>query len=120
MAEALINQLGAGKILASSAGSTPAGFVHPKSIEALRRSGVVCPAPRSKSWDDFKESSFDVVLTVCDNAANETCPSFQGGYKRLHWSIPDPAQAEGTEQEIDEAFDNTLQLLRTRIEAELL
>ena len=120
MAEALINQLGAGRILASSAGSEPTGFVHPKSIDALKRNGVVCPEPQSKSWDGFTGSSFDVVLTVCDRAANESCPNFQGAYKKLHWSIPDPAQAEGTEQEIDEAFDNILQLLKARIETELL
>lgn len=120
LAEALINQLGAGRMVAASAGSAPAGFVHPKSIEALRRNGVNCSEPRSKSWDGFKNSSFDLVLTVCDNAASESCPSFQGTYNKLHWSIPDPAQVEGTEQEIDEAFDNTLQLLKARIEAELL
>lgn len=120
MAEALINQLGAATVRAASAGSTPAGFVHPKSIAALRRNGVSFSEPRSKSWDDFTRASFDLVLTVCDNAANETCPNFQGTYNKLHWSIPDPAQVEGSEEEIDEAFDGTLKLLRERIEDELL
>ena len=120
MAEAMLNHLGAGRVFASSAGSAPAGFVHPKSIEALLRSGIECTEPNSKSWDEFAGSSFDVVLTVCDNAAGETCPAFGGAYKKLHWSIPDPAQAQGTEQQIDEAFDRVLMLLRQRIEDELL
>lgn len=120
MAEALINQLGAGTLLASSAGSKPAGFVHPKSIEALMRNGIACPEPRSKSWDEFSDSSFDIVLTVCDNAASESCPAFPGGYQKLHWSIPDPAQVSGTEQEVEEAFDATFRLLQERIESELL
>lgn len=120
MAEALLNHLGAGTILAYSAGSTPAGFVHPKSIAALKRNDIACLEPASKSWHEFTEFSFDVVLTVCDSAANESCPVFAGNYRKMHWSIPDPAGVQGSEQEIDKAFDDTFLLLRQRIEAELL
>lgn len=120
MAEALINQLGAGRYQAVSAGSFPAGYVHPKSIETLARHGVDCPAPRSKSWDEFAGWEFDLIITVCDQAANESCPVFSGACKKLHWSTPDPAKAEGDEQVITQAFDEAFMLLRDRIENELL
>lgn len=118
MAEALINQLKDG-YEAVSAGSQPAGYVHPKSIETLKRHGIDPGQPRSQSWDDFADTAFDYVITVCDNAANETCPAFMGDFKRLHWSTPDPARAEGTEAEVEAAFDEAFNMLKTRIEQEL-
>lgn len=120
MAEALINHLGAGQFKAVSAGSNPAGFVHPKSLETLTRHAVPLPEARSKSWDEFSHQPFDTVITVCDQAAHETCPVFLGRNQKLHWSTPDPAKAEGSEEEIDAAFDAAFQLLRSRIEKELL
>ena len=120
MAEALINQLGAGRYEAVSAGSTPTGQVHPKSIEALRRQGIEVDQPRSKSWDEFANRNFDLVITVCDRAAGESCPVFPGAPRKLHWSTPDPAEATGSEDRVDRAFDEALQLLRERIEQELL
>ena len=91
IAEALINQLGKGKYEAVSAGSFPAGYVHPKSIETLKRHGIDPGNPRSKSWDEFSTQPFDLVITVCDQAAGESCPLFPGKPKKLHWSTPDPA-----------------------------
>lgn len=120
MAEGLINQLGEGSYNAESAGSFPTGYVHPKALQTLRRHGVEVKDPRSKSWDEFADSNFDLIITVCDQAANEPCPSFRGAPKTLHWSTPDPAQIEGSESEIDAAFDNAYLLLRARIERELL
>lgn len=120
MAEALINQLGAGQYNAVSAGSKPAGYVHPKSIETLKRHGIKASETRSKSWDEFEEVSFDLVVTVCDAAASESCPIFLGEYKKLHWSTPDPAVVTGSEDEINAAFDEAFAMLRTRIESELL
>lgn len=119
MAEALINQLKQGKFEAVSAGSFPAGYVHPKSIETLKRHDIDPGEPRSKSWDEFAGQHFDYVITVCDAAADEVCPAFQGQYQRLHWSTPDPAKAEGTETEIEAAFDEAFQMLKSRIEQEL-
>ena len=118
MAEALINQLKDG-YEAVSAGSEPAGYVHPKSIETLKRHGINPGEPKSQSWDDFVDTAFDYVISVCDNAANETCPAFMGDFKRLHWSTPDPARAEGTDAEIEAAFDKAFNMLKTRIEQEL-
>jgi arsenate reductase (thioredoxin) len=116
MAEALINHLGQGRYNASSAGSSPTGCVHPKTIETLKRHGIDPGAPQSKSWNIFANECFDRVITVCDQAAGEPCPVFPGKPKKLHWSIPDPAKAEGTEAEIDAAFDQAFYLLKDRIE----
>ncbi len=116
MAEALINDLGGGRYQAWSAGSHPTGSVHPQSIATLKRHGIEPGRPRSKSWSEFTEHSFDLVITVCDQAAGESCPLFHGTPKKLHWSIPDPAKATGTDADIQTAFDSTFRLLRQRAE----
>lgn len=120
MAEALINQLGAGRYKAVSAGSKPAGYVHPKSIETLQRHGIEAGEPRSKSWDEFEGTNFELVITVCDAAVAESCPVFLGKHKKLHWSTPDPAATTGSEEEINTAFDEAFNMLKARIEKELL
>jgi arsenate reductase len=120
IAEALINQLGAGQYKAVSAGSKPAGYVHPKSIETLQRHGIAAGAPRSKSWGEFENTDFDLVITVCDAAASESCPLFLGKHEKLHWATPDPAYVTGSEDEINAAFDEAFNMLKTRIESELL
>lgn len=123
MAEALINHLGRRRYMAASAGSKPVGFVHPKALDILRRNGINYPgtdALRSKSWDEYEGKPFDLVITVCDQAASESCPVFFGKQKRLHWSIPDPAKTNGSEETIDAAFDEVFNLLKRRIENELL
>lgn len=119
MAEALINAVSAGRYEAVSAGSNPAGYVHPKSIQTLNRHGISVSEPRSKSWDEFTGQHFDLVITVCDAAA-ESCPAFLGKHEKLHWSTPDPAKASGTEDEINTAFDEAFFMLKHRIETELL
>lgn len=119
MAEALINHLGGGRYLAVSAGSTPTGEVHPLSLATLRRHGVPVGQPRSKSWNEFTGQSFDYIITVCDQAASESCPVRPGPAQKLHWSIPDPAKASGTAAEIEHAFDAAFDLLKSRIDGEL-
>ena len=116
MAEALINDLGRGRYQARSAGSSPTGHVHPKSIETLKRHGIHPGQPRSKSWNEFVGQPFDLVITVCDQAAGESCPAFPGTPKKLHWSTPDPAKATGSEAEKDAAFDNAFRMLMNRVE----
>lgn len=116
MAEALFNDIGKGKLQAFSAGSKPAGYVHPKSLATLKRHGLTLENPRSKSWDEFAGQAFDLVVTVCDSAAAEACPLFLGPAKKLHWSTPDPAQAKGSEEEIDRAFDQAFFQLKKSIE----
>ncbi len=115
MAEALFNHLGKGNIEAVSAGSNPAGYVHPKSIKTLKRHGINPGQPSSKSWDEFSGQHFDLVVTVCDAAA-ESCPAFIGPVKKLHWSTPDPAKFTGTDAQIEAAFDEAFTMLKDRIE----
>ncbi|MFN3826120.1 MAG: arsenate reductase ArsC [Micavibrio sp.] len=120
MAEALINQLGAGRYKAVSAGSNPAGYVHPRSLETLKRHGINTGNPRSKSWDEFEGTNFDLVITVCDAAASEACPVFFGQHEKLHWPTPDPAATTGNEEDINAAFDEAYNILKARIKSELI
>ena len=119
MAEALINHLGGGRYQAVSAGSMPTGEIHPLSLATLRRHGVPAGQPRSKSWDEFTGQTFDYIITVCDQAASESCPVRPGPAQKLHWSIPDPAKASGTAADIERAFDAAFALLKSRIDSEL-
>ncbi len=120
MAEALLNHLGRGRYIAHSAGSKPAGQVHPGALATLNRHGIPAGNPASKSWDCFAQHPLDIVVTVCDAAAAESCPVFlsTGGHKpeKLHWSTPDPAQAAGSPDQIVEAFDTAFFMLKERIE----
>jgi len=120
MAEMLLNHIGNGKYKAYSAGSFPTGEVHPKSLETLNKHGIKALKPYSKSWDSFSDINFDLVITVCDQAAGEVCPVFLGNPKKLHWSIADPAKATGSTEDIDNAFDEAFNALKNRIEKELL
>ena len=116
MAEALINHLRHGRYQGRSAGSHPTGRVYPKTIETLKRHGIEPDQPRSKSWDEFTGQAFDLVITVCDQAAAESCPLFLGAATKMHWSTPDPAKATGSEDEIDAAFDKAFLMLKKRVE----
>ncbi|MEJ2681773.1 MAG: arsenate reductase ArsC [Gammaproteobacteria bacterium] len=120
MAEALINALGQKRYRACSAGSKPVGHVHPKSIETLMRHGIDVGEPYSKSWNEFEGEHFDFVITVCDQAANESCPICFGKHKKLHWGMPDPAKVQGSEDKINAAFDDAFTRLKNRILKELL
>lgn len=120
MAEALINHLGSGRFKACSAGSQPTGQVHPQSLLTLERHGLSTGGYHSKSWDAFTDTHLDLVITVCDSAAAEVCPVFPGQPAKLHWSIPDPAHAQGTQQQIEAAFDAVFLQLQQRIQSELL
>ena len=116
LGEALANHLGEGRILARSAGSQPTGQVHPRALAVLERHGVPVDAPSSKSMDDLEGERFDVIVTVCDAAAGEACPVWLSDAAKAHWGIPDPASAEGTDEEIDAAFEQTYERLRQRLE----
>lgn len=120
MAEAITNHYSNGRYLAFSAGSVPTGSVHPKATETLVNHGIKSNAPRSKSWNEFKSESIDLVITVCNKAASESCPSFPGNPKKLHWSIPDPAKVKGSVMQINTAFEEVFRQLKQRIEKELL
>ena len=98
-----------------SAGSNPTGQVHPRSLALLRREGISTEGYYSKSWDTLPVTP-DIVITVCSNAAGETCPAFLGPVLRTHWGVDDPAHATGSDKEIDAAIMRAYSTLRTRIE----
>ena len=97
MAEALINHLGRGRYRHGAREAIQRDTIHPQSIQTLQRHGVHPGQPRSKSWTEFADRPFDLVITVCDQAAGESCPLFPGQPNKLHWSTPDPAKAQGSE-----------------------
>ncbi len=97
MAEGLINAQLADRFVAFSAGTRPAGYVHPQAIAALREIGIDISAQRSKSTDELRGAPFDVVITVCDDAA-ENCPVWLGQGQRVHISFPDPAAVPPDQQ----------------------
>ena len=118
-AEALLNQLGAGRFRAFSAGSQPADEVHPLTIEVLQRLGFDTAFARSKHWDEFAEAGapeLDFVFTVCDKAAGEVCPVWPGQPMTAHWGVPDPAAFEGTDEQKTKVFWDTAVILKRRIE----
>lgn len=116
LAEATFNALAPASMQAMSAGSQPTGEVHPRSIALLKREGIATEGYYSKSWDNLPVTP-DIVITVCSNAAGETCPAYLGNVLRAHWGVDDPAKATGTDTEIEAAFTQAYSTLRTRIEA---
>ncbi len=122
LGEALLGQLGAGRIMAFSAGSKPKGVPHPGALRLLARKGIDTALFRSKSWLEFTgpdAPEIDLAITVCGNAAGEACPVFPGTPLRAHWGLPDPADVTGAEAEIDAAFEETWRLLEMRVRAML-
>lgn len=115
LAEATFNALAPQGMKAMSAGSQPTGEVHPRSIALLRREGISTKGYHSKSWDNLPVTP-DIVITVCANAAGETCPAYLGNVARAHWGVDDPAKATGTDAEIDAEFEKAYVILRRRIE----
>jgi len=117
LAEVLFNELGQGRVTAYSAGSSPAGAVNPGAIAKLQQEGHSTSGLQSKSWDQFTgpdAPAIDIVITVCDNAAGESCPVWNGVPVTVHWGIPDPADASAAQS--DAAFDLAYTQLRGRIE----
>lgn len=117
MAEGLLNHYGQGRFQAFSAGSHPAGEVHPMSLATLKAHGISTDNLRSKSWDKLGEHPPNVVITVCDNAAGESCPLFFGAPVKAHWGVSDPAHFKGTETEIRAEFERVFDILAQRVKA---
>ncbi len=117
--EATLNHLGQGRFQAFSAGSHPTGRVNPYAIDELKAVGIPTEGLSSKSWDHFTEEGappLDIVITVCDNAANETCPVLFGDFVKAHWGQPDPAAVQGAGAAI-EAFRLAHTLVLYRVTA---
>ncbi len=124
MGEALFNTEGAPVFRAFSAGSQPVGRVNPFALQQLIAAGgpvdEVLESYRSKSWSEFTGEGapiIDFVITVCDNAAGESCPIFPGPATRIHWGLPDPAAVKGNDAEIAAAFASVYATLRERVVA---
>jgi arsenate reductase (thioredoxin) len=124
LAEYTLNHLGRGRVMAYSAGSKPTGMPNPFALAQLRASGIDPTGARSKSWDEFALPSsppLDMVVTVCGNAAGETCPIWHArpGQTpvRTHWGVDDPAAVEGPDEAKRDAFRVAHGILTRRIEA---
>ena len=118
LAEAYLNMAGKGRFRAWSAGSKPGGQVNPFALELLQKNRVSTEGVRSKSWDEFAAPDaphMDIVITVCDSAANEVCPFWPGQPLTAHWGVPDPAAVEGSDDEKRKAFMAAFSVLSARI-----
>ena len=100
---------------AFSAGSAPAGEVHPLTSTYLQARELPIEGLQSQSWNEFKDAALDFVITVCDSAANETCPLWMGETPRLHWGMPDPSRVEGSESEVEKAFYDVMDALDAKL-----
>lgn len=115
LGEALINHLGAGRFRAFSAGSHPVGKVNENALATLARHGLSTEGYSSKSWNDLENEHIDILITVCDSAAGQTCPVYLGSAAQGHWGLPDPAHVTGSPEEIEAAFEATYAALEKRI-----
>jgi arsenate reductase len=119
MAEALARHLFPPGMAVDSAGSKPSGTVNPKALATLLREGIPATGLASKSWESLS-GGYDLVVTLCDGAAGESCPIVLTQAVRVHWGLSDPAKAEGSEEEIDRAFFRAFLTIRKRIELFIL
>lgn len=103
IAEGILKAAAGDLVDVQSAGSQPAGYVHPKAIEVLREIGIDISAHTSKHMNGFLNQPIHTVITVCGNA-DQACPIFPGQVKRYHWGFKDPAHATGSEEEIFAEF----------------
>lgn len=118
LAEAYLNSAGKGRFIGNSAGSEPGGTVNPFALELLQKKGIDISRARSKSWDEFAKPDapkMDLVITVCDNAAAEPCPHWQGQPIAAHWGVADPAAVQGSDEDKRKTFLNAFKELSTRI-----
>lgn len=120
LGEAILAERGQGRIRSFSAGSKPKGEPHPGALRLLARKGIATARFRSKSWNEFTGADapqIDVAITVCDNAAQESCPVFMGAPIKAHWGLPDPADVAGGDDAVDRAFEATWLALDLRVRA---
>lgn len=119
MAEVLLSHHGSDRVRACSAGSHPAGVVHPLALKVLAELGIDASDARSKSWNEFAGQPFNTILTLCDSAAGETCPWFPDSVLRAHWGTRDPFTFIGNEEETLACFREVRDHLEARVKAML-
>lgn len=120
LAEAILRHIGRDRLDVYSAGSKPSGEVNPRAIALLKEKGISTEGLSSKSWDAFTSvdgPKLTAAITVCDNAAGETCPTFFGAPVKAHWGVPDPPMVTGGEAEIRRAFEMAFNTLYARCAA---
>ena len=118
IAEGILRKLGGETFFSYSAGSHPAGKPNPFALAVLRDHDIDVSFARSKHWDEFADSNspkMDLIITVCDNAAGETCPVWPGHPSMAHWGVPDPATVQGSHQDTLAAFERTYVEMEVRI-----
>ena len=120
ISECLLNQIGDGKFRAHSAGSKPTGKVNPFTIKVLKKNNIDYKNVSSKSWNTFSNIKFHTVVTVCNNAANETCPIYPGSPNKLHWDLEDPAAFNGNDEEKLNEFQRIFDQIHENIKKEFL
>ena len=118
MAEGFVNEEFPGRWLAFSAGTRPSGYVHPLAVEVMAEEGIDISGNESKTPESLRDKTFELVITVCDSAAEE-CPVWLGDGKVSHISFPDPAEASGSDAEKLQVFRSVRDDIRTRISAYL-
>jgi arsenate reductase len=115
LGEALINHLAPGRFKAYSAGSNPTGIVNPNALIELSEQGINSQVFSSQSWHDFADMKIDMVISVCDDAAGETCPVALQSALRAHWGLPDLAAVTRSELAVKQAFAQTFHALERRV-----
>lgn len=117
LSEAVTNAKSNGRIQARSAGSQPSGEVHPLSLRYLAEAGIPTAGLKCQSWDEFEDFAPDLVVTVCDSAAGEICPVWFGKAMKVHWGLEDPSKLTGSDEQLAEAFRNTIAIISDRVDA---
>ena len=115
LSEAISNHVAGDVITAKSAGSQPVGEVHPLSLKYLNEAGIPTVGLQSQSWDEFEAFAPDLVITVCDSAAGESCPVWFGKSVKVHWGLSDPSKLTGSEEDIARAFNDTIAQISARV-----
>jgi arsenate reductase len=116
LAEAITRKIAGDRLVVASAGSHPAGRVHPLTLKHLQQRNYSIEGLASQSWDDLKDFEPDIVITVCDSAAGETCPLWFGNAVKAHWGLPDPTSQENTTQ-VDVLFEQVINRIERRTQA---
>lgn len=117
LSEAMFNHLAPPGLEAVSSGSFPKGQVLPRSLTTLQQAGIATDGLSSKGNEAFEGNLPDIVITVCDKAANESCPVYFGPALKSHWGLEDPSDVKGDEATVDAAFRATLARIEARCRA---
>lgn len=117
LSEAISNHLSDGNVIAKSAGSQPVSDVHPLSLKYLNEAGIPTVGLASQSWHAFEDFQPDIVITVCDSAAAESCPIWFGDTIKMHWGLADPSKLQGSDEDIAQAFRATIDEITLRVKA---